>query len=213
MKLTDTQLVLLSAASQREDRGVEVGSNLKGGAAQKVVAKLLDNGLVEEVRARGALPVWRRDDESGARSLRITKRGLAAIQVEDEEPRSGRKPDRKANKAGPRQRDHRKTQAGPSGQGEPKPETASGDGAARRSRTNSKQAAVIEMLRRPAGSTISAMMEATGWQQHSVRGFLAGCVRKKLGLTLTSEKVDGERIYRIVGRPAAPTAECTRLAG
>jgi hypothetical protein len=46
-----------------------------------------------------------------------------------------------------------------------------------------------------------------------VRGFLAGCVRKKLGLTLTSEKVDGERIYRIVGRPAAPTAECTRLAG
>ena len=57
------------------------------------------------------------------------------------------------------------------------------------------------------------MMEATGWRQHSVLGFLAGCVRKKLGLTLTSEKVDGERIYRIVGRPAASTAECTRLAG
>src|SRR2546430_13313193 len=86
--------VLLSAASQREDGGIELAPNLKGGAAHRVVGKLLTEGLVEEIPARGALPVWRRDDEEGALALRITQRGLAAIQVdaggalaEAEEPR------------------------------------------------------------------------------------------------------------------------------
>ena len=53
------------------------------------------------------------------------------------------------------------------------------------------------MLRSPAGATIAAMMQATGWQQHSVRGFLAGVVRKRLKLKLTSKKADGNRIYQI----------------
>ena len=59
------------------------------------------------------------------------------------------------------------------------------------------------MLSRPQGSAIPTIMKATGWQQHSVRGFFAGVVRKKLGLTLESEKTDGERVYRIVaGKPS-----------
>jgi len=61
----------------------------------------------------------------------------------------------------------------------------------------SKQTSVIAMLQSPAGTTIGAIMKATGWQQHSVRGFLAGVVRKRLKLKLVSKKVNGNRIYQI----------------
>jgi Protein of unknown function (DUF3489) len=67
----------------------------------------------------------------------------------------------------------------------------------RAQRTDSKQAQVIKMLRAPSGTTVTAMMTATGWQQHSVHGFLAGVIRKKFGLNLVSEAGDGGRVYRI----------------
>ena len=82
------------------------------------------------------------------------------------------------------------------------------------SNTSSKQARVIAMLQSPAGTTIAAMMQATGWQQHSVRGFLAGVVRKKLNLKLKSNKVDGNRTYRIDGEsmPKANRPQSKRRA-
>ena len=80
-------------------------------------------------------------------------------------------------------------------------------------RPDTKQARIIAMLRTPAGATITAIMTATDWQQHSVRGFLAGVVRKKLGLNLVSEQTDKGRVYRIKdGKPSSAAADRVKQA-
>jgi len=73
----------------------------------------------------------------------------------------------------------------------------------------SKQARIIAMLQSPTGTTIAAIMKATGWQQHSVRGFLAGVVRKRLKLKLASNKVNGNRIYQIASGDSGSTRQPT----
>jgi Protein of unknown function (DUF3489) len=71
--------------------------------------------------------------------------------------------------------------------------------------SKTKQEVVVALLRQPTGTTVAAMMKATGWQPHSVRGFLAGVVRKKLGLSLVSETTETGRVYRIAERTAVST--------
>jgi hypothetical protein len=80
-------------------------------------------------------------------------------------------------------------------------------------RSGTKHARILAMLRAPAGTTIAAIMTATDWQQHSVRGFLAGVVRKKLGLNLVSELNDKGRVYRIKdGKPSSAAADRVKQA-
>jgi hypothetical protein len=192
-KLSDTQLVILSAASQRENGAVlPLTIDLKGGALQKVLASLERKGLI----ARMGEP---RGDELPP--LCITRAGLEAIQVAPEDdpdapdPALGEAPFVEVTDA---------AQGGTEAQ-EPAPadaeaETSEAAPAARpRSvRQGTKQAQMIDLLRRPEGATIEQIAEATGWQKHTIRGAISGALKKKLGLSVTSEKrEDGERIYRI----------------
>ena len=172
-KLTDTQRVILSAASQRTDRlALPLPKSLKGGAAHKVVNALVHKGLLKEVKANSKLgdPVWCESDDGQRFTLIITDAGFTAIGIEVELKKT-------------------KTQ-----KSEPKTTPTE-----RKIREGTKQALVIEMLRRPQGASIGEIVDATSWVSHSVRGFMAGALKKKLGLAIGSEKDAGkERRYRIL---------------
>src|SRR5258705_6458288 len=83
MQLSDTQLLILSSASQRTDHAALLPANLKGSAAKKVVDRLLKEKLLQELRAKDDMPVWRRGDDNRPYSLQITKAGLRAIEVDE----------------------------------------------------------------------------------------------------------------------------------
>ena len=171
-KLSDTQRVILSAASQRTDRlALPLPKSLKGGAAHKVVNALIEKGLLKEVKANRKLgdPVWRESDEGQGLTLIITEAGFAAIGMEVEAKNT--KPPKL----------------------EAKPASAE-----RKIREGTKQALVIKMLRRPEGATIAEIVEATNWASHTTRGFFAGALKKKLGLDLASEKDEVRgRVYKL----------------
>ena len=183
-RLTDTQLVVLSAASQRDDGSIHpLPTTLKGGAADKVTSSLMRKGLIERIE----------DDRAAVSDLvRITQAGLEALGIEPDEP-DGRA---EAATQGP----DAKPASKPAGKRKKAGTRAASADTAPKLRDGTKQAALIAMLRRPKGATIGQIAEATGWQRHTIRGAMSGALKKKLGLNVTSEKPDGkDRIYRIIG--------------
>ncbi len=185
-QLSDTQAMILSAAAQRPERiALPLPESLRGGAAAKVVGAMIAKGLLQEVDAdlRKGEPIWRETGDGHGTTLVATDAGLVAIGIEPEGAPTS------VNEA-------------PSDA--PAPDTPTGAETAPKARTprdGTKQATLIAMLRAPDGATIEEITAATGWQSHTVRGAMAGALKKKLGLEVTSEKVEGRgRIYRL---PAA----------
>jgi hypothetical protein len=168
-KLSDTQLIILSRACACEDRTVlPLPDTLKGGAVQKVVQSLVNKGLIAEAPAQPGQPRWREDD-AGAVTLVATPAAFEAIGADM--PLAGDTPDNE-------------------------PQEVAAPAAVRRTRENTKQAQLIAMLKE--GATVDEIAAATGWQKHTVRGAMAGALKKRLGLTIMNEKVEGRgRVYRI----------------
>jgi hypothetical protein len=210
MTLSDTQLLILSAASQRTDHAAVLPANLKGSAAKKVVDKLLNEKLLQELRAKDDMPVWRRGGDNRPYTLRITKAGLRAIEVEDvasaPDNSATTDPDAVAAVSTEAKSSERPSRAKRSGAKKAATVSAKATKASSdRVKPDSKQDRIVALLQRPEGATLDALVKETEWQKHSVRGFLAGTVRKKLKLPLLSEKIDGVRTYRIGKAKAAKT--------
>jgi hypothetical protein len=191
-KLTDLQLVLLADAAKRDDRAVEVPARLKGGAAGKVLDPLLKRRLIKAVPWKPSLPVWRTAEDGTKTALIVTDAGLRAIHVEPDQPEPA-EPTAKQAKGKRASRG-----AGKDKRGRETPSRKAAAKAPRKSRSGTKQAQLIEMLSRKDGATIDEIVKAFGWQPHTVRGAIAGALKKKLGLEVTSEKIETRgRVYRI----------------
>jgi hypothetical protein len=215
IKLSDTQAVILSAASQRDDGAVlplPDTLKIKGGAVDKVLGSLKTKGLIEhQGTPRG-------DDPP---PLRITRAGLQAIGVETEDDGSeGATPaDTGATSAdagaqaleGRVHRTEADSAATPAGS---KAKVAKPGKAAPAKkptpRTGTKQALMIELLKRPEGATVEQIAAATGWQHHTIRGAISGALKKKLDLTVDATRTrevgpnkGSSTVYRITGSSSA----------
>jgi hypothetical protein len=184
IKLTENQQTLLKGASLREDRCFVLPSNLKGGAAQKVAAKLIAEGLAKEIKAKAGAPIWRRDIESDqAYSLKLSIAGAKAITTNEE-------PGGKAAPVPPA----REPLPDPMDSSEASPHAA--DASKAPPREGSKLFSVIALLRRSEGATILALTEATGWLPHTTRAAITG-VRKRGYSVVLDRSAEGASVYRL----------------
>jgi Protein of unknown function (DUF3489) len=175
-KLTDTQTHILTTGAQRPGYlAMPLPKGLHGAAAKKVVTILMDRELIHEVDAniRKGEPLWCETGDGHGTTLVVTKAGLAAI---------GAKPVAVKTKARVRK----------------PPKKANTTAAPKTPRTITKQARLIAMLEAPDRASIAEISATTGWQAHTIRGAISGVLKKKLGLDVTSEKVENRgRIYKI----------------
>jgi hypothetical protein len=183
VKLTDNQRALLEEASRREDRCFVLPLNLKGGAARKVAAKLIDEGLAREVKAKTGLPIWRRDGESDqVYCLKLSAAGAKAIAAG--EVRSGSAAETPAQESPSESMDSPETSRHAADVSEAPP------------REGSKLASVIALLRRSEGATIDVLTKATGWLPHTTRAAITG-VRKRGYSVVVDRGVEGASVYRL----------------
>jgi hypothetical protein len=193
IKLTDSQLVMLSAAAQREDRCLVAPKTLNGAAVQKVANKLISARLVEEIEAEAGAAIWRRDNETGqAYVLKLTGTGAAAIGINE-----GLEPENAHNETGAGDcRDRAAISSGAEVREAPQPREPALAGPSA-PRSGSKLARVIELLQRDHGATIDELIAATGWLAHTTRAALTGL--RKRGFAVVINRADKERgsFYRI----------------
>lgn len=187
-KLTDSQLVILSAAAQRQDRVVlplPKSLKIKGGAATKTLEGLREKGLLEEKPATRNSEAWRETDGGQRMMLVITDTGLQAIDGEPARESSKQPAPSKALAKKPRRRTVKKrTAATPKGK---KSQTAA--------RQGTKQALLIDLLKRKKGATIEAMVETLDWLPHTVRAALTRL--RQQGFQIERVREDGVSRYRI----------------
>jgi hypothetical protein len=185
IKLTDTQLVMLSAAAQRDDRCLVASQNLKGSAAQKVAAKLIGAGLAKEIKAKPGAAVWRRDEQTGqSYALKLTAAGARAIVIDD-----GSSSDEAREDSG--QRLQVATTDSEIGQQTTSDVPAADAPSLSAPRGGTKLAQVVELLQRHHGATLDELVLATGWLPHTVRAALTGL--RKRGFSVTIDRSDKER--------------------
>jgi len=197
-KLTDTQLIILSTAGQRDDGTVlplPKSLKLQGGAVSHVLNSLLKKGLLDEQPAGNNAPAWRESKDGQRLTLVISKAGRQVIGVavgeQSEPPPASITPRGSKRAAGRRKATESKGVSPRSSRAKRLASPAS-------LRPGTKLALLVDLLQRKGGATIAEMMKATGWQPHSVRGAISGALKKKRGLAVKSEKVEGRgRVYRI----------------
>jgi hypothetical protein len=200
-KLTDTQLIILSTAGQRDDGMVlplPKSLKLQGGAVSHVLKSLLKKGLLDEQPGGNNATAWRESKEGQRLTLVLSGAGRQAIGVaadeQSEPPQASITPRGSKRSAGRRKASESKGATAPSSKAK---RTASPAAL----RPGTKQALLVDLLRRKGGATIAEAAKATGWQPHSVRGAISGALKKKLGLAVASDKVEGRgRVYRIAAK-------------